>query len=406
MFESGSVLIPHFLFHLSAFLTAQFLTGGDYVGATILVDSLAYILIGILTFLFLYRPVEYPRLETETSTLTHTDIRNTKEGLPRTTRLRSTTAAVITLCVMVLAPIIILTPDQLYLGYVVTNVYHNPTITMAKPLALLLFGVLLLAFREPIRWSEDSYFARYFGADLPQRRVYRFFFVVCVALLSVLSALAKPSFTLCLLPAVLILILVYIAQRKSFDWTLVFAGIVLPSIAVLVWQYSVTYSQGSTLTSSSVIFAPFLVIGQYVDTMNELLIRFFMSVAFPAVVTLVYFKNALADRYLRLGWLLFSIGAFYTYFLAETGDRLIHGNFVWGAQLTLYILFMVTSRFFVVQSVAAYQCLNGRVTTGNSRSMRWGVWFRLITTTLVFMLHVVCGVWWYISQWYDPQYLQ
>jgi hypothetical protein len=42
------------------------------------------------------------------------------------------------------------------------------------------------------------------------------------------------------------------------------------------------------------------------------------------------------------------IAAFYAYFLAEGGPRLEHGNFFWGAQASLLILF-ITSLIFILR---------------------------------------------------------
>ncbi|MGA7729694.1 MAG: hypothetical protein WCD37_00330 [Chloroflexia bacterium] len=304
---------------------------------------------------------------------------------------RSGVAALLTLCLMMLAPVTLLTPHELYKGYIATNVYHNPTITLAKPLALALFIVMLLVFHGAALQKPSQRLAQRQGAPVAYG-ARRWLIIAAVALLAVLSALAKPSFTLCLLPSIGIYVAVCLVRKARFDYPLLFAGIVLPSICVLLWQYTFTYSDPEFQSQSSIIFAPFLVFGHYVATFGDGVIRFVMSIAFPAVVALLYLKEVLHDRALRLAWLLFWVGAAYSYLLAETGERATDGNFLWCAQIALYIVFVFTVRFMLLKyfPLGADSAASSTVTSPPARMN-----IKPAVVALLFIVHVVCGVWWY-----------
>src|SRR5690606_9025712 len=73
---------------------------------------------------------------------------------------------------------------HMYFGYVPSNVYHNPTILLLKPIALLSFYLLYKTLQSPsnCRWSM----------------------VLIVGIITGLAILAKPSYIIVLLPALLI----------------------------------------------------------------------------------------------------------------------------------------------------------------------------------------------------------
>jgi len=48
---------------------------------------------------------------------------------------------------------------------------------------------------------------------------------------------------------------------------------------------------------------------------------------------------------LMLAWAGFMAGVLQMYLLAESGDRFIQGNFLWGAQIMALILFVASARF-------------------------------------------------------------
>ena len=251
-----------------------------------------------------------------------------------------------TLFLMLVAPIplVYLLDRQLYFGYIGINIYHNPTQVVLKPLALLCFWYALKTFtKQSITWTD----------------------ILLSALLNILSALAKPSFLICLLPALGIMTsrqLFYkyrtvanpqksIApglqikppgQETIISWPMILLGVILPSGAVLFLQYLATYNTDQ----AGIIFDP---LGPMSAASSYLLPKFLLSILFPLCMSLIYRKEVRKDTRMIFAWFLFFFGAFYTYFLAETGERYTHLNFGWGAEITLFILFVSSALFWIEQ---------------------------------------------------------
>ena len=81
---------------------------------------------------------------------------------------------------------------------------------------------------------------------------------------------------------------------------------------------------------------------------NHLGTKFVLSLLFPVGVYVLYFREARTSLRLNLSWLAFLVGASFTYLVAEK-KRVLDGNFTWGAQVALFVLF-VESVALVVRS--------------------------------------------------------
>jgi hypothetical protein len=219
-----------------------------------------------------------------------------------------------------------------YLGYIGFQAYHNPTIHGIKPIALLLFWFALAMFPSISITSDQR------GSLL--------WHTAATAALTILSALAKPNYSICLVPALMLLAGYRFIRKQPVHWLVLAFGVVIPGGLVLVWQYAITYAaQGPVMESSSIVFAPFAVMSAY---SGWLPVKFLLSILFPLAVVLLYFPTAKQSVPLQVAWLTFAGGLFFTYFLSESGDRMLHGNFVWSAQIALFVLF-VTSVHFLIQ---------------------------------------------------------
>ncbi len=223
----------------------------------------------------------------------------------------------LSLALLVIAPLFLIEPfnDIWYFvnGYITTTVYHNPTILLLKPLVILqfLFAIKILEA------SRSSWLG-----------------ILMSALISMAAVFTKPSFIICLLPALGLLVLLRLIKKQPLDWRGLVFGIILPSIAILVWQFVITFGPEA---DSSVSFAPLQVMSYY---SKLLLPKFLLSVAFPLLVTLLTWKTALDDKRMQLGWLIFFAGAVFTYLFAESGSRDISANFLWSGEISLFILFV------------------------------------------------------------------
>jgi len=91
-------------------------------------------------------------------------------------------------------------------------------------------------------------------------------------------------------------------------------------------------------------------------------------------VLAAYGSRVFEDLWMRLAWPAFLVAAAYAYLLSETPSGPA-GNWVWPAQITTYLLF-VGSVLVVLRQ----------------RSLVWPDQLRTALCTVVFDLHVLCGI--------------
>jgi hypothetical protein len=218
------------------------------------------------------------------------------------------------------APVMALAPldGQYYFGYIGLASYHNPTIHLLRPFALVSF---LFAIRS---------------LEAPRSPLWM---TLVSAGVIVFSALIKPNYALCVLPALALLAGIRLLRKQLVDWRLVLGGFVIPACLVLAVQGWITYSDGG-----SIILLPFAVEAGY---SQYLTIKFLLSILFPLGILVGFFTQIRRDQEMLLAWAIFAAGALQMYLLAESGGRLEHGNFRWSAQIGLFILFAAAARFWL-----------------------------------------------------------
>ncbi|WP_119065253.1 hypothetical protein [Aggregatilinea lenta] len=338
----ASIDVPHFLYH--AFIIFLTVIGPDLslqalATISILVTRLATAIVAYLLVLeVLPKPVTY------------------RAGL---------IAAFTSIMLLIVAPITLRTWDEgrMYLGYVGINAMHNPTLLMLTPFALALAWVTArIAYSTPDRVGlrRDMWLS---------------------IVLIVLSTLAKPSYLICLLPAVGIIAGIRLLRRERLPWAALIWGIGVPSAILLAWQYIFTYgsSLGSVAISpGGIAWSPFTVMRIHAQN-GTLLDKFLLSIAFPALVYGLFFPAARRDRFFTFSTLAFLFGAFYMYFLEESGRRAQDGNFLWSAQIALFIWFVAAVRFLLQRN---YPTLFGS---------RWGDRLRSLTVLVFLGLHLFSG---------------
>ena len=147
---------PHFLLQFLV-LVVDFLLPGNIDAAMIVVNLLAYAATAAIILRVILHRTSSPAV-----------------------------AVTLTLALLLASSVALLFPidRHLYRGYIPANVFHNPTMVLLKPLALLSFGYAAAAL-----WPEQ-------GAKVRTT-------ILC-ALLTVACALAKPNYTVCILPALAI----------------------------------------------------------------------------------------------------------------------------------------------------------------------------------------------------------
>jgi hypothetical protein len=169
------------------------------------------------------------------------------------------------------------------------------------------------------------------------------FCAVCVAAVT----LAKPSFTICALPAIGVLSARNWFRKTPFSKTGVFYAWLLPASAVLVWQLNRTYASpgGPGHYTDTIVFAPLAVMRIH---SSGLLAKYLLSVLFPLSVLALFRKRAWNDAGLRFSVVAFAFGTVYAYSLGER-VQLASGNFLWCAYITLFLLYFFAAVFVVKQ---------------------------------------------------------
>lgn len=345
MLASLALLSPHFLLHACIIALHQLLPVSFYTAAALVV---LLAIAGTAALLF-----------------------KTMKTASGTIRI----AGILAICLLMTAPIPLLAPldGKLYFGYIAANVYHNPTILLLKPFALLVFGLILPPAGQDGATSRKT--------------------LVVWVLATVACALAKPSYIIVIVPALIIAGTIP-GLRKALTgkvWLISF-GFLLPALGILAAQYWITYSTeqipGVYQGKSGIIFAPLAVMS---SGSSWLMVKFFLSIAFPLAVFLAYFREALSHSRLQFAWIGFTIGAAYTYLLAESGPRMLHANFTWSGQITIFILLAVSAEFF---------CEQIRLKGLRDRSRM----IAFIVCTVFFILHVLSGINLYLAQYRAGDY--
>lgn len=335
--------LPQFLYHVMLILISHLMPGinleAQFTLGAVVFGVLCYLTIGLIVFYWLLSP--FVRLPS---------------------RWRWPLAIGLTLTLMLVGPINELTWSRrnLYWGYIMPNAYHNPTVILSKPFALLIFAFALRI------WDSGKVSVFTLGA---------------CTVIAVLGVFAKPNYSLALLPALMVIVLITLWKRHALQWRLLTA-IIVPIVAALAWQY-VYYGNAS---EGGFEFAPLKAVGHH--SPEGLLPKLILSIAFPAVVYLLYWRQARQRLDLNLAWLVLASAAAQMYLLAEKQNS-FHANFIWGAQVALFILMIVSALFLLQQNI-------GAGVPGRSR-------VKLALCLCLLLLHLVGGVALYLPH-LNPQW--
>ncbi|OGD22978.1 MAG: hypothetical protein A2W03_06320 [Candidatus Aminicenantes bacterium RBG_16_63_16] len=300
---------PHFLYQALIALLVELRPEWPFKTAALIVLSVFYALSGVL----LFRETARLLVPRECS----------KARLLRSAAVALVAAAAI----LTMQPVIRPGETQMYkIGYFWGEPYYSPTYSVMKPLALL------------SAFSAVTFLRRSRSRSGP---------IVGAALATTAGALAKPSFVICLAPAVLVLAGVRLVRRQPFDRRALLLGLLLPSFAVLGLEYCLSYGGSASGVSyqNSIIIAPFSVMRLH---SQHLAAKFLLSVLFPVAVYVLYWRKARHDTSLNLAALLFAFGAGYTFLLAEKIGGAA-GNFLWSGYITVFMLFVFAALFYVRQ---------------------------------------------------------
>lgn len=340
---------PHFLYHVASALPYRWLPAMDHTQAGAIIMTLTYL--ATMTVILWYLL-----------------------GAARSRLTNSLLAALgaLTIGLMLVAPINLFTPDNLYFGYFAPHVYHNPTVNMMKPFAVLLFIAVVPLFRakQPLSWR----WLPAYGA------------------LTAACLLAKPSFVLALLPALALLALYRMVRRQAVHWPLLIGGVVIPAGALLAYQ-TVTWTSGGGIGVDFLYVFREWTLHYDAQAASGLLPKLLLSIAFPLAVYGLHLRSAGRDLAFNLAWLIAAVAIVYAYFMVDY-TVVAAGDFNWSSQIAMLILFVAAAGFGVRHYTQLWQA-QGRYTVAQMA--------RLAACGLLFALHGVAGLHWYhLHRLYDP----
>lgn len=314
IYQTHELSLPHFLYHLNVIGLYELTGGINWRVGTALAMTLPHVALGLIGYVVL---------------------RLSCLGGSWGCRLLCATLSVI--LVLAVPPFLIgevigLAPVNQYLiGYITPTVYHNPTYTLLRPLALLLFGLIVAA-------------GVLASGPTPRRRLLT---TVALAVLVFLNGVAKPSFLIVLLPVLALWSLARLVTRRPIAWAPVVAGVAIPGLIVLGFQYVTGFTDAeSVLGESSIVLAPLeVLLGFPGMTPLRVLAYLLLSLLPPGVIFLLGGRAARADVWFRFAWVTFLIGTAYLYLLMETGWRSSAANFAWSAYAGVLMLYFASFRF-------------------------------------------------------------
>lgn len=210
---------------------------------------------------------------------------------------------------------------QWYYGYVGLANYHNPTVALLRPVALLSFVLAARALNRP----RSPVWMRLAAAGL-----------------AVAGCLIKPNFAIIALPALGLEAAWAILQRERrarVDWILLLAFAV-PTVLMLAGQAYLAYLTPDS-DPGGIVLRPLAVESAF---SSHLGLKLLLSMVFPLVVLGLLRGTAWRDLPTRLALGMFVFGALQMYLLAEGGSRFLDGNFRWSAQIGLFLLFAACAR--------------------------------------------------------------
>ncbi len=254
------------------------------------------------------------------------------------------------------APVMLLVfvDDRYYLGYIGLANYHNPTIHLLQPVALLSFFYAIKAMDS----NQSSWKS-----------------IALAAFWMTLSTWIKPNYAISILPALALVAGIRWLHHRLSDIKMLVWGFAFPGIFMLGIQFLITYHPGTV--GEGISLAPLVVLGAY---SGSLLVKFVFSCLFPLVILVFAWRSFPTNSGLLLAWAGFIAGAAQMYLLAETGNRMYGANFAWSAQIMLFLLFAASARWLLREQLAP----------GGMKLLR------MITLYGYYFIHVAAGIIYYI----------
>lgn len=211
-------------------------------------------------------------------------------------------------------------PFHAYLGNLAPNQWHNSTLILAMPVNIYWF----------------YYSVRHIHSE-------RSLHFTMMGPLTILSILCKPNFGLAFIPVYCLALFAVNLKAKNYLKALTNPlYIAIPALLTLGYQWYYTFKVNSLFEHpTKTIFSPLVVWQTYSP---HIVLSFFLSITFPLVVSVFYYKKI--DKYLGLSWLTFLVATLMFALLAEY-PYYVNANYLWGVIAANFILFLFAARVLI-----------------------------------------------------------
>ncbi|MCR5116524.1 MAG: hypothetical protein K6A97_03350 [Lachnospiraceae bacterium] len=249
---------------------------------------------------------------------------------------------------------------QHYIGYQNANMWHNSTYIVMRVCAV----ATLILF-------TDMYVQK---PDTAEKLVF-------FSLMLAVTTAFKPSFATVFCPFLaLILLYDWIVKKEKFMRIFARALTVVPSLCVIFIESKVFFGAE---TGNGYEIAPFVALSERGDHPKATLI---LSILFPLAVFIYHIKDFYKDKIYTSALVIWLMGFLLVFFLRETGARSGDGNFLWGYSIALFVLF-AESALKVLKDIMTVEFLKNKNIIFDSY---------IVVSTVLFLWHVISGIWYFI----------
>lgn len=223
--------------------------------------------------------------------------------------------------------------NHYYVGQGSFNTWHNPTNSSVKFLALICFYLFVYIYE-----INNNDHVAVGGRKFTRTQLY-----LLLVAFTCCSLVFKPSFFQVFAPTLVIIYGVdFLTGKRTFGSCIKDAVLFLPALAIILYQMYVNFLSSDSSGGIAICFA------QGWSFHSDNIFRSIMTFAiFPIFVCLACWKTASENRMLYFAIIFYLVGIAEGLFLVESGPRIGDGNFLWGKNLAIGIIYFAAVSVFI-----------------------------------------------------------
>jgi len=265
-----------------------------------------------------------------------------------------------------------------FLGPYSMNPIHNPTQMSVRPFSFL---CICLVYDIWNRQKDPAYKGVFFRMDQGLKKPY-----IYLALILLLSTMAKPTFAEMFIPAVAFIMLgewIFRIQKKDGSAARYFIDCLhmlycaIPALAYILLQFLAYFIWGGSYgADGSFMITRWLEVWSMYS--ENVVLSIATGMTFPLFMILISPQFYLKDTLGRLALVGYTVGFFEAALLGEGGSKLSHGDFMWPMMSGMLLM-------WVASTLRLLQLERTQTDTGLKRVLIDLGWF-------LFCLHGFCGL--------------